>query len=1209
MSRALDHRHPTGELRVRDLPRVDVDFAEQLVDFDTAGGGKGSPSDGGPTGFGRSQLEGAVAAFNMLATNRVAYLADEVGLGKTYVALGVAGLLRHLQPNARVMILAPRENIQRKWIKELTNFTRRNWRVADNRVRSVDGRPARRPVRVDGLADLVHELSVGDRRDLFLRMTSFSITSKSAEARRAHRLRLTRELPWLPRGSFDGRTADRFIHQVGLALNAAMPPVDLLIVDEAHNLRHGFGPRAATRNRLIGLACGHPDGGEARAWWYGPRIARVLCLSATPFEGDLAGLYRQLDLFGLGSVRLAGADGVRDRGLEDLARTDTTEAEAKEVASRFMLRRVGFLQAGGERLTKNLYRREWRRGGYQDPATPMRAAGDRERLVVGLVQSKVARILGADRFGARFQVGMLSSFESFLESVGRRAKRAAEAEEEATFDGAEQTDDARERRGVDSDALAAIAEGYRERFGHSLPHPKLDATAEALESAFHTGEKALVFVRRVATTHELAAKLARRFDIRMEARLRTALPHLDEELSGIWRRYRDEGRAEELDHEAEEAFDGLEGAEAVRSPGAIDEDELGTGDFFSWFFRGKGPSGVLSGAAFRKNRIDNASSAYSTLFEEDYVARLLDRPDDVVAAWVDAIGDDAASALARLRARAFAHLRRATRRKSFPRFFVLESYQAAALGMLSECTGEVSRMAEVWLHERFPDHGFEEEDPPETFPGPEAGLGVVTIPTEIARRTELRAELLPEASSGDARADFRRSEQRREMFSAQARLGAAYVDLWILAVRPLDSLALGQSAEQGSRPDVALARDYVALLESQRGQAGMTAFAELSAAASAFDTLLQVNFPEVESADLRTLATDFATALQHQKPVAAVAGGVNRRLVRQFRMPGFPLVLVSTDVLQEGEDLHTFCRRVIHYGVAWTSSGMEQRTGRVDRIGGLAQREIDGNDDAPTPEQKIQVQYPYLEETVEALQVRRVLRRLDRFVSLMHENLGLREEEDTRIDTARELLADHDLPMPPTGQLESAFPVRGEWLTAVATDRPGIVALDIDALEQHLERLWNEVAGMLPMRTNPTRDRGRRSGELLFLHGELVAPDQGDPATRHQHFRLELRSRAAGDSTLIHCESVVGSIELGRDALVDDLEAIQRELGARVCAAPENRHGRHRVSVEKSLLFHPETSSADELVRLIREVTLHADLIEERLLACDADDAEYEDVQ
>jgi hypothetical protein len=27
------------------------------------------------------------------------------------------------------------------------------------------------------------------------------------------------------------------------------------------------------------------------------------------------------------------------------------------------------------------------------------------------------------------------------------------------------------------------------------------------------------------------------------------------------------------------------------------------------------------------------------------------------------------------------------------------------------------------------------------------------------------------------------------------------------------------------------------------------------------------------------------------------------------------LVLITTEVLQEGEDLHTFCSRVVHYGI------------------------------------------------------------------------------------------------------------------------------------------------------------------------------------------------------------------------------------------------------------------------------------------------------
>ena len=84
-------------------------------------------------------------------------------------------------------------------------------------------------------------------------------------------------------------------------------------------------------------------------------------------------------------------------------------------------------------------------------------------------------------------------------------------------------------------------------------------------------------------------------------------------------------------------------------------------------------------------------------------------------------------------------------------------------------------------------------------------------------------------------------------------------------------------------------------------------FYELSQAAATFDLLLAVNFPDVGTASLTTLAAKFGDTLQRQVPVGRMHGRVDKRLVRQFRMPGFPLVLASTDVLQEGEDLHTFC--------------------------------------------------------------------------------------------------------------------------------------------------------------------------------------------------------------------------------------------------------------------------------------------------------------
>src|SRR6266446_331903 len=70
---------------------IDLETAAALIDF------------GARIGHGQrscEQLEGAVALHNILCERGVAYLADEVGMGKTYVALGVLALFRHYEPDA-----------------------------------------------------------------------------------------------------------------------------------------------------------------------------------------------------------------------------------------------------------------------------------------------------------------------------------------------------------------------------------------------------------------------------------------------------------------------------------------------------------------------------------------------------------------------------------------------------------------------------------------------------------------------------------------------------------------------------------------------------------------------------------------------------------------------------------------------------------------------------------------------------------------------------------------------------------------------------------------------------------------------------------------------------------------------------------------------------------------------------------------------------
>ena len=205
-----------------------------------------------------------------------------------------------------------------------------------------------------------------------------------------------------------------------------------------------------------------------------------------------------------------------------------------------------------------MYRREWRRGGLEHHDEPIEIVDPRQRLVVALMQKKVAEVLQTERFNNHFQIGMLSSFESFLQSVETARRRN---EDEPAFDGEEQRRrlSDRERNGIDTEAIGEVVRSYREVFGNTLPHPKLDTTAAALSGAFETGEKTLVFVRRVATVDELAAKLDESFDAWIRARMEARLPELHEEV-----------------------------------------------------------------AAFQKNRLSSTSSAYATLFEDDYVASLLD---------------------------------------------------------------------------------------------------------------------------------------------------------------------------------------------------------------------------------------------------------------------------------------------------------------------------------------------------------------------------------------------------------------------------------------------------------------------------------------------------------------------------------------------------------------------------------------------------------
>ena len=70
----------------------------------------------------------------------------------------------------------------------------------------------------------------------------------------------------------------------------------------------------------------------------------------------------------------------------------------------------------------------------------------------------------------------------------------------------------------------------------------------------------------------------------------------------------------------------------------------------------------------------------------------------------------------------------------------------------------------------------------------------------------------------------------------------------------------------------------------------------------------------------------------------SVANSERDRLFIGFNTPLVPEILIVTTVGQEGIDLHRECRHVIHHDLPWNPATLEQRTGRVDRIGSKTER-------------------------------------------------------------------------------------------------------------------------------------------------------------------------------------------------------------------------------------------------------------------------------
>ena len=969
---------------------ITPDDVAELIDFTV-------PGNPETESMALMQRKGVAGLYNILCTGPVAYLADEVGMGKTYQALALAALAWNQRPEARILFISPRQNLQEKWVDDYGRFFASNYRrqheTGDDRVTSVlFGESLHRPVPFVNLRSWTPTIGMPERIVPFLRHTSFMRPVYIRSADLAGDMdQLWRD--WQDRfkgwSLFDSRrprelTADNASRELNLAFAGALnekitgeaasgePYFDLVVVDEAQCLRH---PGNQTNSVLHEVLRG--------------QVAKWLFMSATPAHGgpgDIPTIVNHYPDCTILDPELAN----------DLP-------ELQNALRHFMVRRQR-RYITGDRQT------EVGKSEYRDHDKERWAVKDADMsalstLAMGLVQKGLVDVLASRN--NRYRIGFLSSFESLQSSLRPNGSAAGDPitpDGERSHDFEHDPTEVRpdERDAPDAGFVDELAGDFQEQFDMPLPHAKVDSVVDQIAPlAFGSknevgGGKFLIFTRRVSTVHALRDRLARRHRLAVEGRMRRCwnIQHLD------W-----DGGNTELDDpsDSEDAADS-----------ESHEDHTSTDSLRRATAKG--------GWLHRYRQTFRATGRNSLFFEDGWLERLCraggKNPMDAARAMPDDIW-----------AESWTHASKAGGSGRQYRANRLRYLAVQGVGRMPEVFGlskggdaEPWRVAyEACLHNHL-DRAKPDAEPhrahdlfqwPTLWTSWDATFGGTPLALPAGD---------PDCIHGLAGRDkLCRRQAARTILGQTFRLTDTLLDLYFadeavgrsserLAERFLDWLRSDDLGAVQVRNDCEQWLEHLCLIVDSC----------LDGAGRSWHELVH----EQEESWVQ---------LFEPGPVVGVTGGSggHRRAVRQFRTPSLPRVIVCTDTLKEGVDLHLFCDHVLHYGVAWTSGDMEQRVGRVDRYFSQIERRLAG--EGRPPDVKLHVGYPHIVASLERGQVERVIQRQKDVEALMDSPLaGTGDEEREQGVDAYARAPSSRLEKQPFGELR--FPNRRRSIAAVSVD-------------------------------------------------------------------------------------------------------------------------------------------------------------------------------
>lgn len=900
-----------------------------------------------PLGDVERQEDTVLAALRMLDQQPGVVLADEVGMGKTFEALGVIAAYREANPDNHVVVITPGPDLNTKWRNEFARFEDRRAQFYN-----FGGELAA----VYGIGEFFH--AVRTKRMVVAPVNIFAQGRSGADkalllalycrwkglpwqTERAIANRITEERADLPRIDL---TRAKFLDHVSVAelephldgafrrndepnsaaglddlfeehgteafrstgavrgamdlakfrlMRALMPDQALLVVDEAHKLKNA----TTVRSRAVSTL-------------FRRKFGKALFLTATPFQLGIEELRQVFSLFSL----------AKSAPPDLIDRADTLLADVRDYQHAY-----DALQQAWRRVDPGLAE-EFRAlserdpelvGPFEDPN--VRVIAERVRQVLKLKRDKIEpgfrawmiRSLSPEkRVYRRHDTRKLMPagprslpflvYERFIAELFRHREQTYKAAVEinmvssygAARKGALLSDG--EERSLPGDAgayRALLREVIDELRGGTGSHPKLGHVVEDAIAAAEKGEKTLIFCARLETLAELSREIGAIWESKVLE---------------LWRRVYP-------DAEARDIFDATENDERSRGRHSRLQARFHrTQDALYLALRERYVQSLLYGGTAPLDHLD-------VIVERANAALHQVRTGSTSAARIDY----------QIAKRCVEH---AVALEWRDRQTALEPDQKEALEAL--CSPEFVRYGlDLVADDYEPDHSGDHT--------PSWTISHDVASTVLAHRSHLWAFLARELAMTNTPLPFTtrvelvervaRFLTRKEVPFLAELLGAAKAAG--IDVEEIESRALLDFVDRfwptpAGRPWLHLLRRFV---------------------------------KDFVTREQRLQEFILRDALDTGQFVRQTREGESRERLREaFNTPLYPMVLIANEVMQEGLDLHRQCRRVIHHDLAWNPAQLEQRVGRVDRLGSLVRR-LRKDDQSTT----LDVVYPLIMRTID----------------------------------------------------------------------------------------------------------------------------------------------------------------------------------------------------------------------------------------------------